>query len=131
MIYPTQVINRHKACAELLASDRCVDITRDTKWGNRFSHLARSRAQWLARTREEAIAKYEAWLIGQPELMRELPSLKGKILVCVCVPQACHGETLARFAESYPTITLAGGVYVFFDEAGYVTGSGVAVPYKH
>jgi len=50
-------------------------------------------------TREEVIAKYEAWLRTQPELMAALPALRGKVLGCWCSPQACHGDVLARLAN--------------------------------
>jgi hypothetical protein len=31
-------------------------------------------------TREEVIVKYRAWLLGNPELLKKLPELKGKVL---------------------------------------------------
>lgn len=50
-------------------------------------------------TRAEVIAKYEAWIIQQPELMASLHELTGKDLVCWCVPEACHAEVLLRLAN--------------------------------
>ncbi len=49
------------------------------------------------------IAKYEQWLLQQPELMAALPELRGKVLGCWCSPNACHGDVLARLADS-PTL---------------------------
>jgi hypothetical protein len=49
--------------------------------------------------RREAIAKYERWLSGEPELMTALPDLRGKTLGCWCAPQPCHGDALMRLAN--------------------------------
>lgn len=49
-------------------------------------------------TQEEVVAKYEEWLMTQPELLAALPELKGKTLGCWCHPKACHGDVLARLA---------------------------------
>jgi len=50
-------------------------------------------------TREDVIAQYEAWLLGQPRLMRLLPALKGRDLVCWCAPEACHADVLIHHAN--------------------------------
>jgi len=51
-------------------------------------------------TREEVIAKYEAWVLGKPELIRLIKQeLRGKVLGCWCKPKACHGDVLARIAN--------------------------------
>ena len=62
------------------------------KWGNPF-RIGRDG------TREEVIAKYREWIKTQPDLLRDIPSLKGKTLGCWCKPQACHGDVLAQLAE--------------------------------
>jgi len=51
-------------------------------------------------TRADVIARYEAWLPEQPELIAALPELASKTLGCWCAPQACHGDVLARLAAS-------------------------------
>ena len=61
-------------------------------WGNPFK-LGKDG------TREEIMAKFRAWLPTQPELMRRLPELKGKVLGCWCAPEACHGDILSEFAN--------------------------------
>lgn len=53
-------------------------------------------------TREEVIAKYEKYLRAQPALMASLPYLRGKVLGCWCAPEPCHGDVLARLADSLP-----------------------------
>jgi hypothetical protein len=50
-------------------------------------------------TREEVVAKYRAYLLGQPELRAALPQLRGKVLGCWCTPLACHGDVLVELAE--------------------------------
>lgn len=73
--------------------ERCdVYIGRPSDWGNPFRIHVDG-------TREEVIAKYEAWLKEQPELLARLPLLKGKVLGCWCKPAACHGDVLARLAD--------------------------------
>lgn len=77
-----------------------VLIGRGTDWGNPFSHLPRSSAQYRVATREEAIEKYRAWLLAQPELVaRARVELRGKVLGCYCAPLACHGDVLAEIAN--------------------------------
>jgi hypothetical protein len=52
------------------------------------------------RTREEAIAAYREWLLGNTALMALIPTLRGKRLACWCSPEACHGDVLAELAEA-------------------------------
>jgi hypothetical protein len=74
-------------------------IGRPSKWGNPFSHLPNTLAQYRVANREEAIRSYEAWLKSQPELLAALPELRGKVLGCWCAPQACHGDVLLQLAN--------------------------------
>ena len=70
-----------------------VYIGRPSKWGNPFKLTPRT-------TRAEVIARYEAWLLTQPQLLAALPELKGKRLGCWCAPLPCHGDVLARLADA-------------------------------
>jgi hypothetical protein len=70
-----------------------VYIGRPSKWGNPFV-IDRDG------TRDDVIARYEAWLLEQPELLAALPELAGKTLGCWCAPHACHGDVLARLANA-------------------------------
>lgn len=73
-----------------------VFIGRPSKWGNPFV-VGRD-----GKTREEVIAKYEAWIKTQPALLAALPELRGKRLACPCTrgrPKPCHGAVLARLAD--------------------------------
>lgn len=76
-----------------------VYIGRPSKWGNPFSHQDGTLANTITETREEAVALYEKWLTAQPDLMADLPELRGKVLGCWCSPKACHGDVLVRLAN--------------------------------
>ena len=50
-----------------------------------------------------AVARFEEYLLGRPELMRDLRELKGKVLGCWCKEKGnepCHGDVLARWANA-------------------------------
>jgi hypothetical protein len=70
-----------------------VYIGRPGPWGNPFV-LGRDGS------REEVLAKYERWLLAQPDLLeRARAELRGKVLGCWCAPQPCHGDVLGRIAN--------------------------------
>lgn len=62
-----------------------VYIGRGTPWGNPF-RVGKDG------TREEVIAKFEAQVL--PGL--DVEPLRGKPLVCFCVPLRCHGHVIMR-----------------------------------
>lgn len=100
---PTLVCNIRtspKLVEQAKREDRFVLIDRTTLWGNPFSHRRDTIARWLVRTRDEAIARYEEWLKTQPVLVENLPTLRGKLLGCHCLPEPCHGLVLARLADA-------------------------------
>lgn len=72
-----------------------VYIGRPSRWGNPFV-IGRDG------TRDDVIARYEAWLLEQPERVNALTELTGKTLGCWCAPRACHGDVLARLANAQP-----------------------------
>ncbi len=77
-----------------------VYIGRPSKWGNPYSHMDGTLAEFKVATREEAVAKYEAWLLQNAELMSAARvELAGKDLVCYCAPKSCHGNVLLRVAN--------------------------------
>jgi hypothetical protein len=79
-----------------------VYIGRPSKWGNPFSHKEDTLAEFKVGSREEAVAKFEEYLINNKDLMKDLPELKGKILGCWCKPRLCHGDILAKYADATP-----------------------------
>lgn len=77
-----------------------VYVGRPTKWGNPFSHLQGTKAQWVVGSREEAVAVYEVWIRNNPEMVAEAKEeLRGKDLVCWCAPQRCHADILLVIAN--------------------------------
>lgn len=89
----TWVVHLKKAPFDVL-------IARPTIWGNPFSHKEGTLARYRVATRDEAIERYEAWLLAQPALVRLVKQeLRNKVLGCWCKPLRCHGDILARIAN--------------------------------
>lgn len=91
----TTVVNKQRSKFD-------VFIGRPSKWGNPFSHLNTSRAEYKVNTREEAIEAYRDWLLNGDGrfLLKDLHELKGKRLGCFCKPLACHGDVIAEYLNS-------------------------------
>jgi|SRR5271155_3263948 len=81
-----------------------VYVGRPSVYGNPFSHLTGTLAQFKVSTREEAVAAFRRWIYN-PEngelLQRVKTELKGKVLGCWCKPQSCHGDVLAEIASEH------------------------------
>jgi hypothetical protein len=84
---PWRVFNKRR-----LVPLGAVYVGRPTKWGNPFV-IGRDGS------RADVVAKYRAWLCDQPALMADLPSLRGRDLVCWCAPAACHADVLLELAN--------------------------------
>ena len=73
-----------------------VYVGRPTKWGNPY-------VIGKDGTRAEVIEKYRAFLIEHVYtsdlFMADLRELRGKDLVCWCVPRPCHAEVLMELAN--------------------------------
>lgn len=69
-----------------------VYIGRPSIWGNPFI-IGKDG------TREDVVRKYEEWILNQPELLKRVSELKGKVLACWCSPEACHGDVLSKLAN--------------------------------
>lgn len=66
---------------------------RPSDWGNPFRKGEDG-------NRKEVIAKFETWLLSNPEMMTRVKSeLKGKNLLCWCAPKQCHCDVLLRIAN--------------------------------
>jgi Domain of unknown function (DUF4326) len=77
-----------------------VYIARPSPWGNPFSHLPNTLAEYRVNTREEAIAEYEKWLRARPILVaRAQRELRGLVLGCWCSPKPCHGDVLVKISN--------------------------------
>jgi hypothetical protein len=52
-------------------------------------------------TRDEVCDAYkDHYLPHKPSIIKALPSLAGKVLICHCYPQRCHGESLINLIDS-------------------------------
>lgn len=71
-----------------------VYIGRPSKWGNPY--LVGPDGGRL-----EVIEKFRERILCTPELMRQLPELKGKTLGCWCSPAPCHGEVLIELCKMW------------------------------
>lgn len=70
-----------------------VFIGRPSKWGNPF-HIGPDG------TRAKVIEKYRAYLMANPALLAAARAeLRGRVLVCYCKPQPCHGDVLLEIAN--------------------------------
>lgn len=72
-----------------------VYVGRPTKWGNPF-HMENESE------RDDVCERYMLYLTHSHELLKDLPSLRGKRLACWCAPKRCHAETLAALANRKP-----------------------------
>ncbi len=88
----TKVVHCKKAPSDIY-------IGRGSKWGNPYSHKEGTQAKEVVASREEAISRYEEYLLASPELMAALHELRGKTLGCWCKPLGCHGDVLAKYAD--------------------------------
>jgi hypothetical protein len=77
-----------------------VYIGRGSKWGNPYSHKEGTLAKYVVGSREEAISKFEEYLLANENLMEKIGELRGKTLGCFCKPKSCHGDILLKYANA-------------------------------
>lgn len=83
------VKTEHDLISEAKREGTYVPIHRPSVWGNPFVIGPDG-------TRQEVIAKYEAYVRRTPSLLAKLPRLDGKVLGCFCAPLPCHGDVLIK-----------------------------------
>ena len=76
-----------------------IYIGRPSIWGNPYSHEEGTLAEFKVDTREEAVKKYEEYLLNNKKLMNSLTELKHKTLGCWCKPKSCHGDILKKYVD--------------------------------
>lgn len=80
-----------------------VYVGRPSKWGNLFTHKNGTLAKYKVASPQEAVQKYEEWLMTQPELIEAAKKeLKGKTLGCWCKikgNEPCHADILLKVAN--------------------------------
>ena len=74
-----------------------VRIDRRTRWGNPYL-IERGKMK-----RADVIAAYAQHFARLPHLHRDLGTLRGKVLVCWCYPERCHGDVLIDALRSATT----------------------------
>jgi hypothetical protein len=89
-----------------------------SNWGNPFSHKQDTKALVQVASREEAVARYRSWLLGDTDkdlaqdqrkwILENLHTLRGKVLGCWCAPKACHGDVLHDMANPTDSSGLVG-----------------------
>ena len=90
----TKVVNKyHKV-------DYDIYIGRGSIWGNPFSTKDSKYSVNRVDTKEEALLRYEQYILSRPELCMKLKELEGKTLACFCKPKDCHGDILVKLIEN-------------------------------
>ena len=71
-----------------------------SKWGNPYSHLDKSIAKYKVDTTEEALQKFEEYLLSNKELFNSLSELKYKKISCWCRNHTkCHGAIIKKYVD--------------------------------
>ncbi|PLU04541.1 hypothetical protein BMJ34_02545 [Sinorhizobium medicae] len=81
---------RDRALIDWADANEClVRIDRQSDWGNPFVLEEDG-------DRDAVIENYRWYLDRKPSLKRKIGSLAGKVLVCWCYPERCHGDILCE-----------------------------------
>lgn len=81
-----------------------IYVGRPSQFGNPYSHKEGTQAQFRVASVQEAVDAYDKWLDTQPELLAQLPTLKGWDLGCWCKhkgSEPCHADVLLRRANGW------------------------------
>lgn len=77
-----------------------IYVGRPSKWGNPYTHLNNNtRAKYIVDNINEAIEKYEEYLIKNKELFNSLHELKYKKIACWCKTKKCHAYILKKYVD--------------------------------
>jgi hypothetical protein len=90
----------HALIAWAEANDRIVLIDRQSIWGNPFEMGDEKDPK--DGDRATVIENYRWYLERRPSLRRKLDLLRGKVLVCWCHPEPCHGDVLCDLVNDEP-----------------------------
>jgi hypothetical protein len=93
-------IKNNKKYDIYIGRGNCPITGNESKWGNPYSHDPDSLAKFIVHTREEAVEKFEEYLLNNKELMNSLPELMFKTLGCWCNKnQKCHGQVIKKYVD--------------------------------
>ena len=90
---PTTVVNMYRHEYDLKITRG--DYLNPNPWGN--PHRLKRTGDYLDRIR--CLLAHAEGLVGS-DLLDRVHELRGKRIACVCAPLRCHGDTLARLADS-------------------------------
>lgn len=72
-------------------------IGRPSPLGNPYSHREGTQALEVVTTREIAVAKFEWYVRGRPDLLQKIKELpEDAVLGCWCKPKYCHGDIIVK-----------------------------------
>ena len=77
-------------------------------------------------TRAEVVGRYRVYPVGRPDLLAELPRLRGGRIGCWCAPLPCHADVIAELADAAAG---APGSSAGAADGGY-RGAGRSAPYR-
>jgi hypothetical protein len=76
-------------------------ITRDTIFGNPFSHKLNTKAEYKVATKRESIDKFRDYFNSNKKLQEACKILKDKRIACQCPSGSyCHGDVYVDFLDS-------------------------------
>ncbi len=100
----TRVIHINRAPGHFRSDPQYIYIGRGSPWGNPFRIGDPMNDGGGRLTRDDVISLFKTHTL--PGLMDKIHLLQGKILVCFCKPQDCHGdcyiEALVRMSGDCP-----------------------------
>ena len=77
-----------------------IYVGRPSKWGNPYTHLNKNTlAEYKVDNIEDALKKYEEYLINNKELLKSLNELKYKKIACWCKTKKCHAYILKKYVD--------------------------------
>jgi hypothetical protein len=53
--------------------------------------------------REKVVQIYREYIMKKPEILAQIPTLRGKVLACWCAPALCHGNVLLELLSRQDT----------------------------
>lgn len=74
-------------------------VGRPSKWGNPYSHLDKSLAEYKVESVDDALKNYEEYLLNNKKLFDSLSELKYKKIACWCKTKKCHAYILKKYVD--------------------------------
>lgn len=98
------VLNKHRDV--IPNNEYTLYIGRGSIFGNPYSHLPNTLANFKVETRKEAVDNFTKFMLSDTQYISEILKLvelykaqKQLNLVCFCAPKSCHGYVIKKFIE--------------------------------